>query len=51
MTQADVEEALGLIKPTVSQYEACDREPRLSRLLELADLFDISLDELVGRQR
>ena len=51
MTQTQVEEALGLLKPTVSQYESAAREPKLSRLLELADLFGISLDELVGRKR
>jgi len=49
--QVQVEKALGLPKPSLSQYEAGNREPKLSRLMEFAELFKISVDELVGRTK
>lgn len=49
LSQSEVESALGLPQSAVSQYETVGRDPRLSRLIELANLFDISLDELVDR--
>lgn len=40
---------LGISIMTYYRYERGDREPSLSTLVALADLFDVSLDYLVGR--
>lgn len=42
---------IGMSKATVSCWESCERLPSIPTLLKIADLFDVSLDELVGRQR
>lgn len=40
------------IAPRAYQYyEHGEREPQLSTLVKLADFYDLSLDELVGRER
>ena len=40
---------LGISIMTYYRYERGDREPSLSTLVALADLFGVSLDYLVGR--
>lgn len=40
---------LGISIMTYYRYERGDREPSLSTLIALADIFDVSLDYLVGR--
>lgn len=40
---------LGISIMTYYRYERGEREPSLSTLVALADLFDVSLDYLVGR--
>ena len=51
LLQKDVAEAVGIALHTYQRYEYGEREPQLSNLVKLADLFDVSLDELVGRER
>ena len=34
---------------TISRYETGEREPGLKELIQLADYFDVTLDDLVGR--
>lgn len=38
-------------KQVLSNYETSKREPKLDVLCDLADLYDVSLDELVGRKQ
>lgn len=47
--QKDVSVALGISLRTYQRYEYGEREPSMSTLIALADLFDVSLDYLCGR--
>ena len=47
--QKDVSVALGISSRTYQRYEYGEREPSMSTLIALADLFDVSLDYLCGR--
>ena len=51
LTQEQVAEALHVSKMAVSKIETGQgSEPRLGRLIQLADLYGISIDKLVGRE-
>ena len=50
-TQAEVAEYAGVISQAFSNYERGLREPSIKVLIMLADLYHISLDELVGREQ
>ena len=47
--QKDLAEQLGINLHTYQRFEYGQQEPRMSILIALADLYDISLDELVCR--
>ena len=49
LTQKQVYEAVGMSSIGYQRYEYGDREPAFSKLIALADYFDVSLDYLVGR--
>ena len=49
--QEDIAKEIGVSTHTYQKYEYEQQEPRMSTLIALADYFDISLDELVGRER
>ena len=49
MTQEDVAKALGIPKKTYQNYEREVREADLGVLCALADLYGVTLDELMGR--
>ncbi len=49
-TQAQMAEFLGITVRGYRNYELGAREPELSVLIKLADHFNVSLDELVGRK-
>lgn len=51
MTQEEVAAALGMPKKTYQNYEREVREPDSEVLCALADLYGITIDELVGRER
>ncbi len=51
MTQQQVADCLDIRKATYQGYEYDKYEPKLDKLLKLADLFDVTLDELLGRNR
>ena len=51
LTQPQVAEGAGLSLRGYQNYERGLREPSLSALISLSDFYDISLDELVCRQR
>ena len=50
-SQEEVAEALHIQGRTYQNYEYGTRLPPLPTLIALADLYDISLDELVCRER
>lgn len=50
MTQKQVAEALGISQAVVANWERGKRSPSVSRLMELANLYNTSLDKLVGRR-
>ena len=50
LTQADVANAIDVRTLTYQRYEYGEREPRLSKLIALADFYHLALDELVCRE-
>ena len=51
LKQTDVAAAIGITERGYRNYERGRREPALSTLIALADFYDLSLDELVCRER
>lgn len=49
MLQEDVAKYLGLTRPAYSHYETGKRIPDAEILEKLADLYEVSIDELMGR--
>ncbi len=47
--QKDIAEYLGISVSAYQYYEAGKNEPSIARLIMLADLFNVSIDYLVGR--
>jgi len=50
MTQEQLAKLLKLDRTTVVGYESGKHEPSLSILIAIADIFDTSVDELLGRK-
>ena len=51
MTQGDLAAQLGGKKSLISNYENGYSVPDIFTLIQIADIFDVTLDELVGRDR
>ena len=51
MTQGELAAQLGGKKSLVSNYENGYSVPDIFTLIRLADIFDVTLDELVGRDK
>ena len=49
ITQEELCNMLQVSQPTLSGWENEKHEPTISQLIALADLFDVSIDYLVGR--
>ena len=49
LTQADVSVRLQITRGTYSRYETGEREMTYDALISLAELFDVSVDYLLGR--
>ncbi len=47
MTQSEIADVLGVKPATVSKYESGTLEPNIESLKKLADLFEVSIDELI----
>ena len=47
--QTKLAEALNISVKSISHWETNYTEPSIAQLIQLADFFDITLDELVGR--
>ena len=50
LTQEELSKQLGGSKNLISNYENGISTPDIYTLVKLADIFDITLDELVGRE-
>lgn len=48
-TQKQVADVIGCLPSVYSRYETGAREPSIVVLNDIADLFEVSVDELVGR--
>lgn len=48
LTQEELANKLSLSKSNISKYESNDVEPNIQTLLALSELFDVSLDYLIG---
>ena len=48
-TQRDMAERLGVSQPSYIRYEKGGAEPSQENLVKLADIFDVSIDYLLGR--
>ena len=51
MTQADVANALGVSSVVYSRYETGARQPSAEVLIQMADIFGVTVDYLLGRQK
>lgn len=49
MKQQDLADAVNIALRTYQHYEQGDREPSLSTLVALADVLEVSTDDLLGR--
>ncbi len=50
LTQAEVASALGVSSVVYSRYETGSRQPSIDILVQLADIFGVTVDYLLGRQ-
>lgn len=50
MTQAEVANALGVSSVVYSRYETGSRQPSIDVLIQMADIFGVTVDYLLGRQ-
>lgn len=50
MTQEQLAQKMYMKRQTLSNYEVGKRIPDIYELLVLADIFDVSLDEIAGRK-
>ncbi|MEM1804555.1 MAG: helix-turn-helix transcriptional regulator [Nanopusillaceae archaeon] len=49
-TQKEIADKLKIQQPTYSNYENGRREPDIKTLIEIANIYNINLDELVNRK-
>lgn len=50
-TQREVAEALHVSQQVVAKWEnGVGSEPNIGRLIELADIFNVTVDKLIGRE-
>ena len=48
LSQKDVAEGIGVAKSTYSLYESGNREPNVQTIKKIADLLNVSADDLLG---
>ncbi len=49
LTQREMAERLGISQPSYIRYENGSAEPSQENLVKIADIFDVSVDYLLGR--
>ncbi len=50
LTQCQIAKQLNITQPSYIRYENGSSEPSIDTLIKLANLFDVSIDYLVGRE-
>ncbi len=50
LTQKDIADSLGISRQAYANYETGNREPDLNTLKQLSDIFDVSVDYLLGNE-
>ena len=50
MTMEETAKTVGISRQALSNYERGEREPSLKILITLSNLYQVSLDELVGKK-
>lgn len=50
LTQAEVASALGVSSVVYSRYETGSRQPSIDMLIQMADIFGVTVDYLLDRQ-
>ena len=50
MTQKDIAEILGVEPATISKYESNMIEPNISSLVKLAEIYEVTIDELLNME-
>lgn len=50
LTQAEVATAMGVSSVVYSRYETGKRQPPIEVLIQMADIFGVTVDYLLGRQ-
>lgn len=48
LSQKDIAEGIGVAKSTYSLYESGNREPNVQTIKKIADMLNVSADELLG---
>ena len=51
LTQREISQMLGISQPSYIRYENGTAQPNLQNLVKLADIFDVSVDYLLGREK
>ena len=51
LTQEELAARVGVSRQAVTKWESDESTPELSKLVAMADVFDVSLDRLVGRDK
>ena len=51
LTQKAVADYIGCSSVVYSRYETGDREPSIDMLIKIADCFEVSLDDIIGRAK
>lgn len=49
LKQAELAEKIGISTVTLSRYENGEREPRVTELRKMSEIFGCTIDELVGK--
>ncbi len=51
LSQSDLARATGLKQQMISHWEANKGSPSIEAIVTLADYYDLSIDELIGREK
>lgn len=50
-TQEEIAQELKVSRQTISNWETGTAQPTIDKVIELANVFDVSMDELIGRSK